>query len=164
MLALFYGYRMVYFAVQNRPLSCPCSPLVVVIRIKFSVELQSNTCDSFSAKSHLTISSQRTGQIDIESAQSRKRWCGDNTVASTSVMSTTTALKVSPSTNAASASTPTKDRSAKRNSTLLESTNTVSTNLGGENKLKISPEDITSPLELTDYVSIVSDAFYGIFY
>lgn len=75
-----------------------------------------------------------------------------------SLMSTTTALNVPPSSNGSTVATPSKDRPTKSNST-TEPKDTASSSQGADGKAKISAEDITSPLELTNYVSMIWNSF-----
>jgi hypothetical protein len=71
------------------------------------------------------------------------------------LMSTTTALKVPPIAN--SNSTATKENSTRKLSG--DGNESATSTLTGDNKPKISPEDITTPLELTNYVSVQTSFF-----
>jgi len=66
------------------------------------------------------------------------------------LMSSTTALKVPQSSNAAPSS-PAKDKGSKA------AGNGEATANSKDSKLKISPEDISSPLELTHYIDNILD-------
>lgn len=68
-------------------------------------------------------------------------------------MSTTTALKVPPAANGSTLSTPVKDKGSRQTSN-SDSKESSSSTLGGETKAKMAVEDITSPLELTNYVRL----------